>query len=84
MVNQRSSKSARTRTKAGVGAVVSPAMLMAGARVLARAEAQSPYELVGEIYRAMERLAPQRSGSGSPTPTMLQALAMLDRKLKES
>ena len=57
---------------------------MAGARVLARAEAQSPYELVGEIYRAMERLSPQRSGSGSPTPTMLQALAMLDRKLKES
>ena len=67
-----------------MGTVVSPAMLRAGARVLARAEAQSPYELVGEIYRAMERLAPQRSGSGSPTPTMLQALAMLDRKLKES
>ncbi len=59
-------------------------MLMAGAQVLARAEAQSPYELVGEIYRAMERLAPQRPGGGSPTPTMLQALAMLGTHLKES
>jgi hypothetical protein len=59
-------------------------MLMAGARVLARAESQSPYELVGEIYRAMERVAPQRPGATSPTPTMLQALAMLDRDRKDS
>lgn len=59
-------------------------MLRESARVLAEAESQSPYELVGEIYRAMERLAPQRPGAGSPTPTMLRALAMLDMKLKET
>jgi len=59
-------------------------MLMAGAQVLAKAEAQSPYELVGEIYRAMQRLAPQHPGGGAPTPTMLQALAMLDRNPKDS
>lgn len=59
-------------------------MLMAGAQALARAGSQSPYELVGEIYRAMERLAPQRPGASSPTPTMLQVLAILDRPPTDS
>ena len=88
VVRHRSPKSARTRAGAAPAPVVSPAMLMAGAQVLARAESQSqsqsPYELVGEIYRAMKRLAPQRPDAGLPTPTMLQALAMLDRNPKDS
>lgn len=84
VVRRRSPKSARTRAGAAPAPVVSPAMLMAGAQVLARAESQSPYELVGEIYRAMKRLAPQRPDAGLPTPTMLQALAMLDRNPKDS